>query len=154
MSLKFKTKKHFSPLYEWKKVFFLGSRLTTTWCGIFFFFFMDMMAPKFHILKMMKLMREGEQLSGCKASLIKHSAAKQKKGSHGWWQPPHYTLNPTVPIVLWQHQQSPRLPREKLVPKLWWTCILTILSLGGLAQLLKISCQALAFWVQMKKGRA
>lgn len=52
-------------------------------CVCDFFFLMDVMTLKFNIPKMTKLMREGEQLSGSKASLIKSSAAKQKKGSHG-----------------------------------------------------------------------
>lgn len=65
-----------------EKSFLFGSRLTTSVC-VTFFFLMDVMTLKFNIPKMTKLMREGEQLSGSKASLIKPSAAKQKKGSHG-----------------------------------------------------------------------
>lgn len=74
---------------------------------------MNMTTLKFHIPKMMKLIREGEQLPRRKASLIKRSAAKRKKGSHGRYRPrkdrEHCTLN-SAPTLFSDNTGNPSHP--------------------------------------------
>lgn len=99
---------------------FCCSRLLCHWPLISFcvwLFLKNMMTLKFHIPKMMKLIREGEQLPRRKASLIKRSAAKRKKGRLGRGSPredrEHRTLNSTPTLFSDNSSNTP----PPLVPK-------------------------------------